>query len=26
LRHDGHVIHVFIDAKTGQPIGSKNPN
>jgi uncharacterized membrane protein YkoI len=24
LRHDGRVIHVFIDAKTGQPIGSKN--
>jgi uncharacterized membrane protein YkoI len=26
LRHDGRLIHVFIDAKTGQPIGSKNPN
>lgn len=24
LRHDGRVIHVFIDAKTGQAIGSKN--
>ena len=24
LRHDGRVIHVFIDAKTGQPIGSRN--
>jgi uncharacterized membrane protein YkoI len=24
LGHDGHVIHVFIDAKTGQAIGSKN--
>jgi len=24
LRHDGHVIYVFVDAKTGQPIGSKN--
>jgi uncharacterized membrane protein YkoI len=24
LRHDGRVIHVFIDAKTGQPMGSRN--
>jgi uncharacterized membrane protein YkoI len=24
LRRDGRVIHVFIDAKTGQAIGSKN--
>ncbi|HEY8006655.1 MAG TPA: PepSY domain-containing protein [Methylocella sp.] len=24
LRHDGRVIHVFIDAKTGQAIDSKN--
>jgi hypothetical protein len=24
LRHDGRLIHVFIDAKTGQTIGSKN--
>jgi hypothetical protein len=24
LRHDGRVIHVFINAKTGQPMGSKN--
>jgi uncharacterized membrane protein YkoI len=24
LGHDGHVIHVFISAKTGQAIGSKN--
>ncbi|HUB63524.1 MAG TPA: PepSY domain-containing protein [Methylocella sp.] len=24
LRHDGHVVHVFIDAKTGQAIGPKN--
>jgi uncharacterized membrane protein YkoI len=24
LRHDGRVIHVFIDAKTGQAIGPKN--
>jgi uncharacterized membrane protein YkoI len=24
LRHDGRVIHVFVNAKTGQVIGSKN--
>lgn len=24
LRQDGHVIYVFINAKTGQPVGSKN--
>ncbi len=24
LRHDGRVIRVFIDAKTGQAIDSKN--
>ncbi|HUI21258.1 MAG TPA: PepSY domain-containing protein [Methylocella sp.] len=24
LRHDGRVVRVFIDAKTGQAIGSKN--
>lgn len=24
LRHDGRVIHVFIDAKTGQAVGSRN--
>lgn len=23
LRHDGHIIHISVDAKTGQPIGSK---
>ncbi len=23
LRRDGHAIHVFIDAKTGQAVGSK---
>jgi uncharacterized membrane protein YkoI len=23
LRHDGRVIHLSIDAKTGQPIGSR---
>lgn len=24
LRHDGHIIHVSIDAENGQPVGSKN--
>jgi uncharacterized membrane protein YkoI len=24
LRHDGHVIYVFVDAQNGQPAGSKN--
>ncbi|MCI0467742.1 MAG: hypothetical protein L0Y57_12165 [Beijerinckiaceae bacterium] len=24
LRHDGHVIYVFVNAKSGQPVGSKN--
>jgi uncharacterized membrane protein YkoI len=24
LRHDGHIIHVSIDAESGQPVGSKN--
>ncbi|MGH6846980.1 MAG: PepSY domain-containing protein [Methylocella sp.] len=24
LRHDGRVIHVFVNAKTGRVIGSKN--
>ncbi|HXW73059.1 MAG TPA: hypothetical protein VEK34_16820 [Methylocella sp.] len=24
LRHDGRLIHVFLDAKTGQAIGLKN--
>jgi hypothetical protein len=24
LRNDGRVIRVFVDAKTGQPVGSKN--
>lgn len=24
LRHDGRIIRVFIDAKTGQAIGSKD--
>ncbi len=24
LRHDGHVINVFVDATSGQPAGSKN--
>jgi uncharacterized membrane protein YkoI len=24
LRHDGRVIHVLMNAKTGQPIGSNN--
>ncbi len=26
LRRDGHVVHVFVDAKTGQAIASKNEN
>jgi uncharacterized membrane protein YkoI len=24
LRHDGHIIYVFIDAHNGQAVGSKN--
>jgi hypothetical protein len=24
LRHDGHIIHVSVDAENGQPVGSKN--
>ena len=24
LRHDGHIIHVFVDAENGQPVDSKN--
>jgi uncharacterized membrane protein YkoI len=26
LRHDGHVIHVFVNAQNGQVVGSKAPN
>src|SRR5262249_13429670 len=24
LRHDGHIIHVFVNAKNGQSVGAKN--
>lgn len=24
LRHDGRLLHISVDAKTGQPVGSKN--
>ncbi|MBO0734883.1 MAG: hypothetical protein J2P49_11335 [Methylocapsa sp.] len=24
LRHDGHIIHVFVNAKSGQSVGAKN--
>ena len=24
LRHDGHIIHVFVNAKNGQSVGARN--